>query len=330
MSRGGLVLITTLVLVGVLVGCRSTTPPASDKQGGLSRGNSLPQFAAVDSEGKQIQSSQTAHKAKVIAFFDPGSVQAWRTLAKLSDVWAKSDSIVVLGVAGNKEGSSAGDEINALKRQYNILFPLIIDRDDRLVKVFGIQTCCDHIFTYDTQETMRSSARLNQSFDQIGNLVAELNHLESGTTTAAEKLKDSNLYSSLKIHRDEGGSQALPVAAGAPTIVNLFDEFCTECLTGTRFETLTHLAESPGGAGHVVAVFSDKKFTARDLDNFKKILPIRFSIETGSIDAAAPYLINGRLLVVFDSNKNLLWQERSEMTEQQIISETSRFLQSSQ
>jgi peroxiredoxin len=321
MKRVALLIILTVLAAS---GCKSTRSDGQKQPGPPATGK-IPQFVAVDSEGKEIRSSQFTQKPVVIAFFDRESILAWRTLTRLNEAWGGSNSLIVLAVTGSKEGSAPNDDINTLKRQYEINFPIVVDADNKLLTAFQIEKCCDQLKTYDVQGDLGTSTKLNESYDRVAALVQSLN---SGSADAAktDAANDLDLYSGLKISTADGVSQSISVAAGPPIIVNLFDEFCTECATGNRLESLKRLESSPKGAGHVVVIFSQKKFSADDMDNFRKLLPAPFRLESGNIDAASGLLINGRFLMVFDANKHLVWQERPNLSEQEIVIEISKLL----
>ena len=111
------------------------------------------------------------------------------------------------------------------------------------------------------------------------------------------------------------------------TIVNLFDEFSTECPTGSRFETMERLnALRP--AKSILLIFSDKHFSKQDLENFKAILPMPELMAQGDIEAMQPHLTSGKLLVVLDSNGDVVWHEKPNMPEQQVMSEVSGLISS--
>ena len=65
----------------------------------------------------------------------------------------------------------------------------------------------------------------------------------------------------------------------------------------------------------------------QDVDNFKAILPMDESMVQGDIEAIRPHLIYGKLLLVFDANGSLVWQEKPDMSEQQVLSELSQLVQ---
>jgi len=111
------------------------------------------------------------------------------------------------------------------------------------------------------------------------------------------------------------------------TIVNLFEEFCTECPTGSRFETMERLYLSRQTTTKIFVVFSETRFSTQDVENFKEILSMPDSLVQGDIESMTPYLIKGKLLIVFDANKRVVWQEKPEMSEQQVFSAISGLMQ---
>ena len=50
------------------------------------------------------------------------------------------------------------------------------------------------------------------------------------------------------------------------------------------------------------------------------------SMVQGDIEALRPHLIYGKLLLVIDSNGSLIWHEKPNMSEQQVLSEISKLL----
>lgn len=118
------------------------------------------------------------------------------------------------------------------------------------------------------------------------------------------------------------GKEPIPLGRGL-TIVNVFDGFSLGCPTGNRFETIERFNSSRPAQSNVLLVFSEKSFSTQDVENFKAILPLAESMVQGDIEALRPYLIDGKLLVVLDSNGQLVWQEKANVSEQQLLSELS-------
>lgn len=105
------------------------------------------------------------------------------------------------------------------------------------------------------------------------------------------------------------------------TIVNVFDAFSPGCPTGNRFETIERFNSLRPAGSAVLFIFSEKSFSIQDVENFKAILPMAESMVQGDIEALRPYLIDGKLLVVLDSNGRLVWKEKANVSEQQLLSE---------
>ncbi|HKU72920.1 MAG TPA: hypothetical protein VJR02_03330 [Pyrinomonadaceae bacterium] len=129
----------------------------------------------------------------------------------------------------------------------------------------------------------------------------------------------------VKINTPTGAKATIPLGSGL-TIINVFDEFSAGCPTGKRFETLEqfnsmHLSES-----RLLVIFSEKHFSSQDVENFKAILPMSESMVQGDIEALRPHFIYGKLLVVVDSKGALVWHEKPDMSEQQILSELSNLM----
>jgi peroxiredoxin len=307
----------------LFAGCSSVASPRSDAP--AASDVKLPQFETQDLDGKRIGSQQLARKTVVVAFFDPESVLAWRTLSKLSQSFGKAP-VSLLAVAGAKPGSDQGLNISALRDEYKIAFPLIVDRENQLSKTFGAPGCCDYLYVYDSVGTRQSSQRLSESYNNLPASLVELKG-DPPVTNDPKPSKEVDLYSHLKLSSKDQVVEPLPLATNGVTVVNLFDEFSTECPTGSRFQTLRRLSHIHGAAGRIVAVFSKANFSEQDTENFEIILPTTFPLRQGDIEDARPYLVRGNLLIVFDANKNVVWRERADMGEQQVFGEVAKFLQ---
>jgi hypothetical protein len=130
----------------------------------------------------------------------------------------------------------------------------------------------------------------------------------------------------IRLNPATGENAPIPLGKGL-TIINLFDEFSTGCPTGNRFETIERFDSLRPAGTTLLLVFSEKHFSTQDVDNFKAILPMGESMVQGDIEAIRPHLIYGKLLLVLDANGSLVWQEKPDMSEQQILSELSQLVQ---
>jgi hypothetical protein len=125
----------------------------------------------------------------------------------------------------------------------------------------------------------------------------------------------------VRINSTTGVTTPVPLRDGL-TVLNFFDEFSSGCPTGDRFETMERL-HSLRPAATMLLIFSEKHFSTQDMDNFKVILPMSESLVHGDIEAIRPHLMLGKLLVVLDSKGSVIWHEKPDMSEQQVMSELS-------
>lgn len=130
----------------------------------------------------------------------------------------------------------------------------------------------------------------------------------------------------LKINQPVGDKVPIPLGQTL-TIVNVFDEFSTGCPTGNRFETMERLNSLRPTGIAMLLIFSDKHFSDQDMDNFRAILPMADSLVQGDIEAMRPHLTNGKLLFVLDSMGSVIWHEKPDTTEQQVLGEISNLIQ---
>lgn len=142
-------------------------------------------------------------------------------------------------------------------------------------------------------------------------------------TSSTSDSPSVNLLDTVRISTGTGVLEPLPIANQGLTVVNLFDEFCSECPTGTRFQTVTGLTQSSRPPGKILLVFSEKHFSSQDVENFKTILA-NDALVKGDIEAVKPYLNKGKLLVVFDSTRKIVWQEQPGMNEEEVVAAVSR------
>lgn len=129
----------------------------------------------------------------------------------------------------------------------------------------------------------------------------------------------------VKLVHSSGDNAPIPLG-DRMTIVNLFDEFSTGCPTGNRLETMERLNSLRPAGTAMLLIFSDKHFSAQDLENFKAILPMADSLDRGDIEPIRPNLTDGKLLVVLDSKGSVIWQEKPNTSEQQVFSEISSLI----
>jgi hypothetical protein len=146
-------------------------------------------------------------------------------------------------------------------------------------------------------------------------------------SAASQSSEVAKRLAEIKINSTTGNKAAIPLGNGL-TIVNLFDEFATGCPTGNRFETIERFNSSLPPGTTLLLVFSDKNFSIQDVENFKAILPMAESMVQGDIEVLRPQLIYGKLLVVIDSDGSLIWQEKPDMSEQQVSSEIFNLIHS--
>lgn len=142
-------------------------------------------------------------------------------------------------------------------------------------------------------------------------------------TSSTSGSPSAHLLDTVRISTKTGVLEPLPIASQGLTVVNLFDEFCSECPTGNRFQTVIGLNQSSRPPGKILLVFSDKHFSSQDVENFKTILS-NDALVKGEIEAMKPYLNKGKLLVVFDSARKIVWQEVPGMNEEEVVAAVSK------
>lgn len=157
-------------------------------------------------------------------------------------------------------------------------------------------------------------------------LIATLFIVGCNLSAASPSGEVANSFAGVKLITPSGDKVPLPVG-NKLTIVNLFDEFSTGCPTGNRFEAMERL-HSLEPAAPILLVFSEKNFSTLDIDNFRTILPMPESLVQGDIEAVRPHLISGKLLLVLDSKGNLMWHEKADMSEQQVMNQVAELIHS--
>jgi hypothetical protein len=131
--------------------------------------------------------------------------------------------------------------------------------------------------------------------------------------------------SRVTINQSTGNKSPIPLGSTL-TIVNVFDSFSLGCPTGNRFETIERFGSLRPAGSTILLIFSEKGFSTQDMENFKALLPMPESMVRGDIEALRPYLDHGKLLFVLDSNGRLIWQEKANMSEQEVLSELSNLV----
>jgi hypothetical protein len=170
--------------------------------------------------------------------------------------------------------------------------------------------------------------KLSESYEKLDSLLSDA----PAVSPAVEHpfaLTAEEVVTRIKISDQSGNNVPLPTAPRGLTILNLFSDFCSECLTGNRLQTMGRLNQFHRPSSKTFIVFSKKTFSNKDIQNFKAMLPLSDSLVQGDIEVAEPFLIKGKLLIVLDANKRLIWQERAGMTEDQVLADVSHLLQSS-
>jgi hypothetical protein len=147
------------------------------------------------------------------------------------------------------------------------------------------------------------------------------------TSDASPSTEFAKSFARVKIKSTTGDKTPIRLGDGL-TIVNIFDEFSTGCPTGNRFETMERF-NSLQPPRRILLIFSEKHFSTQDVNNFKAMLPMSESLMQGDIEAVRSHLLSGKLLVVLDSKGNVLWHEKPDMSEQQIMSHVSELLPAS-
>jgi hypothetical protein len=100
-------------------------------------------------------------------------------------------------------------------------------------------------------------------------------------SAASPSVEFRERFARVTINSSTRDKTPVPLGDGL-TIINLFDEFSTDCPSGSRFETMERL-NSLQPTGSILLIFSDKNFSFQDLENFKAILPLTESVVQGSM-----------------------------------------------
>lgn len=136
-------------------------------------------------------------------------------------------------------------------------------------------------------------------------------------------------YEDLSVSGAQDAAQAVPLRPGALTVVNLFDEFCSECAGGQRLKTLERIQQAEPRAA-VLTVFSSENFTEQDVENFKLLLlDVRpEGLLRGSTRKLQASMVKQQLLVVLNSRKKVVWQEAPGMSEEELFTAVKRAIES--
>lgn len=297
----------------VLSGCAHIDNP---KTGNVAAG--LPKFDLVESEGGKVESQQFADKRVLVMLFEVNSVYAWRRLAEFASP-CSDQQVRCLAIAGTKTSPGDQTDINSLKQQYRIGFPIVPDPDSRVPTVFGVPGCCDYVLLYDAHGNLKHLGSLHSEASSIISQFSGDKPSQSNDPEDFQPLPSAELSRTVRITTASGIKGTVPFAKRGFTVINLFDQFCTECATGERLETLKRLARTPGSDLKISAVFSEKNFSFQDIENFRSMLRTEYQLYQGDLGSAADAMIGGRLLLVFDHRGALVWQEKPHMTEEAIL-----------
>lgn len=135
-------------------------------------------------------------------------------------------------------------------------------------------------------------------------------------------------YEDLSISGPQDAAQAVPLRTEGLTVVNLFDEFCSECAGGQRLKTLERIQQAAPRAV-VLTVFSSENFTEQDVENFKLLLdPQPEGIVRGSTRKIQASMVKQQLLVLLNSRKEVVWQEAPGMSEEELFKAVKRAMES--
>lgn len=300
----------------VLAGCSHINRPKTG-----SPTATLPKFQLLDSEGAKVESQQFTDKRAMIILFDVESVFAWRRLAEFAKVCAAKDShpVKCFAIGGTKSASNIETDINSLKGQYAISFPIVSDFESALPKVFNTPSCCDYVLLYDAQGNLKHLSSLHSESSSVLSVFAEDKPSPSENLGNLTGVPSSEFSRTLHIRTTSGKNGPISFAKGGFTAVNLFDQFCTECATGQRLETLNTLARTQGRNLQIAVVFSEKNFSPQDVKNFSSMLKTEYPLYQGDLGTTASAMIDGRLLLVFDDRGAVVWQEKPDMSEEEIL-----------
>lgn len=289
----------------------------------------LPGFEAVGSDGRLIKSSDLLGMPSLVVFFDTESVLAWRNLSELQAVSNQQGEpgIRLIAIGSTRDGIQQTVDIEELKKEYALSLPILPDTDDHLSKLFQPSNLCDSIHAYDSRGTLIHAYTFNDSRQRLGEIIARVVNKPAANVTAGAAVADR--IREMKVVDSSGNEIPLPVSQRKLTVVNLFDAFCSECDTGDRLDTLNALAKELGRKVEVVAVFSREKFALQDIENLRAIVGISGSAFQADFTDPGLRTYKGRFLVLFNTQKEILWQEKSDWSEKDIYREIKRITERS-
>lgn len=285
---------------------------------------SLPSFDASGSDGSLIESSNLLGMPLLVVFFDTESVLAWRDLAELQAVSNRQSEpgIRLIAIGGTRDGMQQTVDLKELKKEYSLSFPIIPDAGNRLSKLFQPSNRYGSIHAYDSQGALIRAFTFSDSRNRLGDVIARVANDQTANVTAGATVTDG--IREMKVVDSSGNYILLPVSQHKLTAVNIFDAFCSECQTGDRLNTLNRLAKEMGEKVEVVVVFSIEKFWLQDIENLRMIVGISGSAFRADFIDSGLTIQNGRFLVVFNPQKEILWQEKSDWSENDIYREIKR------
>ncbi|MFN7133452.1 MAG: peroxiredoxin [Myxococcales bacterium] len=115
----------------------------------LAPGEPAPAFEAKNDEGQTVKLSDFQGKTVVLYFYPKDDTSGCTVQAKgfRDDMDAlRSANVVVLGVSGDSLQSH-----QAFKKKYDLNFPLLVDEDGRLAKLYGVEK---GLFGFPSRDTI--------------------------------------------------------------------------------------------------------------------------------------------------------------------------------
>ena len=130
---------TLSLAIALTLGLTTITLPAPDETSGLKVGDPVPEFTAIDQDGRLWKSADYIGKKNVIVYFYPAAMTGGCTKQACayrddSEKLAQADAVVV-GVSGD---APAG--LKVFQKTYDLNFTLLADYDGKLAKFFNVPT----------------------------------------------------------------------------------------------------------------------------------------------------------------------------------------------